>query len=63
MLVGRWPRRMDAELTAAYCGKAYANACLKQMTGGYSRHAGFAPRWLQHWGGHCDRFVAHDEVA
>jgi hypothetical protein len=35
VLVGCWPRRMNAELAAAYCGEPSANAFLKRVGSEY----------------------------
>ena len=35
VMVGCWPRRMSAELAAAYCGEATASAFLKRVGSEY----------------------------
>ena len=40
VLVGCWPRRMNAELAAAYCGEPSANAFLKRVGSEYGSERG-----------------------
>jgi hypothetical protein len=63
VLVGCWPRRMSADLAAAYCGEPSADAFLKRVGSEYPQPCvceGKRQLWLRD---HLDQAILPPELA